>query len=719
MTRHRVLGAFVALGVAFVATSIGPVAARAEEPPAEPLASSTSMRYQVTFAARACSTYAEVMANRVRDDSAEAPVSPGRDSAYRDGQGVDPDVEAANSADCAPLNGWRFTLGGSPTRKGPLSVVTGAPSDSGPAGSDTPRLDTSGRPTGKSIAGAVTVTLTDAQVTAATGRKLWAQGGTPDDPLLARSLPGYGFGVLRCGYDGRVDANVQWIGFPAGVRHVFCFAYYVQSAKPTGTLIVRAKPTRALGYAQRFTFDASPSYAPDKRITLASAGAPADASLVRTAGGAPSQIVARVPVGWRLADLSCAKTGSGASVATTDLATATANVTLSPGEIVACTYTFDPPVTATGLTLRVYTDRAGGTFGLTLDGDGGARTLSASPAGDGSAALATGADLTTLTPGQYTVTLTPPGGQADVWSLTGVYCGAEVKPDGLTATLTLAIDKPLDCVLRVARKAGSLDLRAVTVGAVGSIAFIVTPLSGSTGWAPIATTTGFGVPTPAEGDLPAALDFGSYLIMPLAPKSTVEGTWKLTSLACDPGEPGTGVVELTLKSTSASCVATMQFVPATRMQVTLRFSGEPAGRSSPAVIEVRCDDGSKGRAVLPAEDLTARSLPVPLAFLDATRCTVDRPFDGAATAASASVSAALTPAPGNAPLSLPATVEIGRDIDEYTIVVTVSYTVTDGAPRQATVLDTFRVLPVALIGAGLVGIGLVILLVMVVRSRTV
>jgi hypothetical protein len=110
---------------------------------------------------------------------------------------------------------------------------------------------------------------------------------------------------------------------------------------------------------------------------------------------------------------------------------------------------------------------------------------------------------------------------------------------------------------------------------------------------------------------------------------------------------------------------------------------------------------------------------VPLGFLDATRCTVSQPVDGAATTANASVSAALTPAPGNAPLSLPGTVEVSKDIDEYTITVTISYAVTEAPPRQATVLDTFRVLPVALIGAGLVGIGLVILLVMVVRSRTV
>ena len=87
-----------------------------------------------------------------------------------------------------------------------------------------------------------------------------------------------------------------------------------------------------------------------------------------------------------------------------------------------------------------------------------------------------------------------------------------------------------------------------------------------------------------------------------------------------------------------------------------------------------------------------------------------------------SVGATLDPAPGNAPLSIPGTVDIGgdagKDVDLYTVTVTVTFTADDAAPTQQKVLDTFRILPVALIGAGLVGIGLVILLIMVLRSRT-
>jgi hypothetical protein len=685
---------------------------------------SASIRYQVTFAARSCPSYAQVMGNRVRDDSVEAATAPGKASTYTDGQPVDPTVEAASA--CTPLNGWRFTLGGGQQKTAALSTVTGATVEVGPAGSDVPLLDAAGKPTGKTIAGAVTAVLTGEQVRLALGRQLWVQGGTPADPLLAKSFPGYGFGALRCGFDGRSGTNAQWVGFPAGVRHVFCFAYYVRGAPPAGTLIVRAKATRPVGYPQRFTFDASPSYTADKQIVLASAGEPADAALTRTAGGAGNRIVARVPAGWRVTDLTCTRSGAGKSTVSADRATATAQVTLAAGEIVTCSYAFEPPATTPGLSVRVYSDLAGATFGVSVNGDGGPRSLQAAPAGDGSAVLATGADLSALNPGQYTVTLSPPGAESSLWSLAGVTCnGADVKPDGLVTTITVEAQKPIECALRVARKPASLDLRVVTVGDVGTASFAVVPTAGGPGWSGTATTTGFGVPAAAQGDVPAALPYGSYLVTPLPPKSTVEGSWRLSSFACDPGDrvggedTGTTVIPLALNAADAKCVATFQLVPATRLGVALRFSGETSGRDGPAVLSVTCTDGSIGRVVLPANDFTERSLPLPLAFLDATQCTVDRPADGAASAVATSVSATLDPAPGNAPLSLPGRVEIKRDVTEYQVTVTISYTATDEGPRQATVLDTFRVLPVALIGAGLVGIGLVILLVMVVRSRAV
>jgi len=695
-------------------------AAFAEDPVASPESVSTSMRYQVTLAARSCPDYSKVMAGRVRDDDTEAATAPGRDNSYADGQAVSPDVESA-AGGCTPLTGWSFTFGTGHERKSALSVVTGAIGDSGGTQAEVPLLDSTGHATTKTLSGAVTVVLTDAQVAQAIRAQLYVQGGTPADPLLSQSRPGYAFGALRCGSDGRSDTNTQWIGFPAGVRHVFCFAYYVKSAGPPATLIVQARTTRDVGYPQRFTFDASMSYAADHTITLATGYAPVTRTLVRTAGGAPGHVVAHTPDGWRLSDLSCSKSGSGQSAVTIDPTTGTIDATLAPQEIVTCTYTFDPPPVGAGLAFRVFSDNAGGTVQVGLTGTGGPYSLRASPAGDGSAAPATGADLTALTPGQYALTVGLP---SSAWSLTGLVCnGTVVRTSGLTAQLTLSIGQPLDCTVRVSHPAGSLDLRAVTVGGVGSAAFVVAPLAGGGTLSGVATTTGFGVPSSASG-VPT-VPFGSYLVTPLAPPSTVDGSWQLGSFTCDPGDKaGAGidnvdVVPLTAGTDQAKCVATFQFVAAPTLQLVLRFAGEPDGRASPAVIEVACDDGSHGRVVLAAADLTEQQLPAKLGFLDPSRCIVQPPADGAAPGAAASVAAELSPAFGNAPLSLPASVDISHDVGEYTVTVTITYHAATDVPRQARILTNPKVLPVALIGAGLVGLGLVILMVMVVRSRGV
>ena len=245
------------------------------------------------------------------------------------------------------------------------------------------------------------------------------------------------------------------------------------------------------------------------------------------------------------------------------------------------------------------------------------------------------------------------------------------------------------------------------------------------GWADVATTTAFGTAADAQGNVPGALDYGSYLITPLAPQSSVDGAWRLSSFTCDPGDAagsgaaGANVVPLRLDAPDARCVATFQFVPSTKLQVTLRFDGDTTGRSAAASLTLKCDDGSSGAIILPVDDNTDRSLPQPLGFLDPASCIIDQPEDGAATTATATITAVLDPAPGNAPLSLPGKVDIKRDVDEYLVTVTITYEANEDTPQQATVLNTFRILPVALIGAGLVGLGLVILLVMVVRSRGV
>jgi hypothetical protein len=711
----------VAVVLACALIGIGPWPVSAGDP--VPYATSAATLYRVTFAARECDSYANVTADRVVDDSAESATKPGRASVYRPGQAVDPDVEAANSAGCRPITGWRFTMGSGHQKKGALSTVTDGGSVTQPTLADTPRLDPFGRPNG-TIAGAVTVALTDDQLRLIARRSYWAQGGTPDDPLGRNGFRAkhYGFGALRCGIDGRTGGNLQWLAFPPGARHAYCFAYYVRDSK-AGSITVRVRPTRAIGYPQRFPFNSNLSFSGSGDFAIASSGDPVDATFTRLARTDPYVVQARIPDGWRLASLQCA--GGKAGAATTDVGTARASVTLAADDAVVCTYTVDPPAVGPGLTIRVQSDGGSAAFGLTVEGAGGARALSANPAGDGSAATAGGADLTALPAGPYTVTITPPDGEAALWSLSGVSCnGKAVTANKLSVGVSMMDGVPVECAFRVARKAGSLALRVVTLGTVGTAAFVAAPDGGATvSWAAGASTGTAGVATEATGDLPKQVPFGSYEVTAIAPPSTVEGGWRLTALSCDSGDgPGpdstVAVVPLTPSDPTATCTATYDFTPATRLQVLVHAEGSPEARTASAVVQIACDDGSAGALVLNAKDFSENTLPEPLSFLETTSCTVSQPSTGAVDGATVTTSVGLNSASGSGTLSLPAKVDIVRDVASYTLTVTDKFTGTGAGKRAATFPGPFRMLPMTLVGAGLIGIGALILLILLARRRS-
>jgi hypothetical protein len=449
---------------------VGP--AWAEDP--EPFARSAATTYQVTFAARACGSYADVMANQVRDDAAESPGRPGHDSPYKPGQPVDPEVEERSA--CEPLSGVSFTLGSGREKKGPLSSVAGA-GDPVTTLADTPKLDPGGQPAGGPLRGAVTVPLTEEQINLAAKRQLWVQGGTPAAPVPT----GTSFAVLRCGIDGHTGGNAQWIGYPTGVRHVFCFAYYVR-ATATGTLTVKLRTSRAVGYPQRIPFASTLSQSGAFALTADSS----ETSFVRLSGE-PYRLQPQLPAGWGLEDATCA-----ASSAKVDPATGRADVTLVAGENVTCAYVLAPPAAPAGLTLRAFADGGAGAFALTVAGASGnpsggtggsgalSATLTAAPRGDGSAVAATGADLSGLPAGQYTVTVTFPATDASQWSLAGAACnGTPVSPRERTVAVTVGAGAATDCVLRLARKQGSIALKVVSQGGVAVAGFGLAPATSS------------------------------------------------------------------------------------------------------------------------------------------------------------------------------------------------------------------------------------------------
>jgi hypothetical protein len=131
--------------------------------------------YFVTIAARVCPTYEDITANRARNNIQESLRDLGPDTPYTDGQVVDADVEQAVQPNCTPLPNWTFTLGnaiapGKVTGHwGSLSVVSGVDGSATTIVS-VPRRDDLGRPEPvRTIAGATTIELTQAQLNRAPG----------------------------------------------------------------------------------------------------------------------------------------------------------------------------------------------------------------------------------------------------------------------------------------------------------------------------------------------------------------------------------------------------------------------------------------------------------------------------------------------------------------------------------------------------------------------
>jgi hypothetical protein len=281
----------------------------------------------------------------------------------------------------------------------------------------------------------------------------------------------------------------------------------------------------------------------------------------------------------------------------------------------------------------------------------------------------------------------------------------------------------MECVLRLARKAPALRLAVVTAGGVATAAFAVVPVDGASGgWWATANTTGYGMPAPAAGDLPRELEFGTYLITAVAPRSTLTTGWRLGSLRCDPGNAapaggGTVRVSLTPGGPDPVCTATYQAEPTTRLQVTLAAKGASTERKDPAIVEVSCVDRSGGRLVLsPTADGPA-GLPEPLAFLEPADCVIAQPTTGATRTGTVRTSTVREPSTGGGPVELPLSLDVARDVTEYTIAVTNEFDDPPTVTSPASFLDQLRAGPFIAAGIGMFGFGGLIFLGLVFRRR--
>src|SRR4051812_34750725 len=338
----------IGLLAAFVVCGPGAGAAGAQQPSGPDGDGTDSF---VTIAARQCPTYNDIRANRARNNIQESLKDLGADTPYTAGQPINPLIEDATQPNCTPITGWKFTLGrgiGGPVRGpwGSLSIVTSPFStDVTTLGSVSGR-DSQGRILpGTSIAGATTIELTATQAAlAARSSSLWIQGGTPTDPVLA-GIPAFadqfGFSALRCAIDNLNGDNVEWIQFPAGSRHVYCYAYYVTPPPTSGTIVIRKRVSDPADATQTFTFEGNISYTPDATFPLAvENGSVPSATFYRAAtrpGAPPWSVRELVPSGWLLTGISCSARGSTVA---SDTATATVTITrLQAGDTVDCTFT--------------------------------------------------------------------------------------------------------------------------------------------------------------------------------------------------------------------------------------------------------------------------------------------------------------------------------------------------------------------------------------------
>jgi uncharacterized repeat protein (TIGR01451 family) len=545
-------------------------------------ASAQGSDYFVTFVARSCPAYTDIFANRARNDILESLKDLGPDSQYgNSGQLVNPTAEGIPPQDrCVPLPGWEFTIGtGFRSRYvtgpwGSLSNVTNPFREGIVTEAQTPLLNQDGVPDGHlQLAGATTIELTPRERTqAASSERLWAQGGTRADPVLAQKFPGpaYGFGALRCATDDLNGDNVEYIFFPAGVRHVFCYGLYVRPSPTSGTITIAKHVTGApAGDNPTFPFDGSISYDPNG-FQLAGGGA----QNFYRAGGATWTVTEGAVANYRLADLSCTAQapGGGPGTSTVDVSETTASIHLVAGEHVTCVYTnsYVPP--HGGLTIRKITHDGVGHFRYLVtpvSGNGEAHHAQATTTEPNVAVDAEPSPLS-LAPGRYQIRELQPSSSDGHWHQRQVDCSGATESATHPVEVDVASGESVTCTFTnefVPR--GSISLAKITENATGIASFLIAPLHGQARqYAQSAITTTPGVAAPAVPRTPLDatdhLRLGPYRITEQLPASTA-GDWALTAVKCNgllvPFAQGMVDVALTRADPSVHCVYTNTFSP--------------------------------------------------------------------------------------------------------------------------------------------------------------
>ena len=544
------------------------------------LATSTPARaasptsYQVTLVARQCGTYQDITANLARNNIQESLQDLGADTAYVAGQPISPSVEAPNQPNCTPLTGWQFQFGDGINGITPgtnLSRVSNPVTPPLTTQSSVPLLDTSGNLTGSVIAGAVTTTLTQAQITQAANHNLWVQGGTTTDPLGNGTFGAgkYGFGALRCAVDNLNGDNVEWVGFPSGQTHVFCYYYAVTPPKPAATVTIVKQLGLGATSPEIFHFRGDISYNANGDFEVSTAN-----SVTFTRASAtpwnfrelvpnpnhPSDPTDLFSPDFNFASVTCTSTlgtstingapfSSGTPfVSTTD--PEVTNLVLGAGDNATCTYVDNPNVTQLSV-FKATTGGFGGPFPITVTPPSGPalQWSATTTVADVPVLAGTTPDHIVGSPATYGISETLPAATAaGSWAVAGFFCiGQPAFPVSTSQTVQIPVstgaNTPFGCLfVNKFTPTASITITKTTTGGTGTTQFSIVPTAQSGGGDttdPIysATTTQAGVATTAtqvSGSYSLdSLDLGQYSIVESGPDNTTDGTWLPQAITCN------------------------------------------------------------------------------------------------------------------------------------------------------------------------------------------
>ncbi len=569
-----------AITVAVLATTAG--TALAAPRTARPAASKGS-GYYVTFVGLWCNSYEDIFANRARNDIVESLRDLGPDTQYgTSGALINPIYEKQSpQSRCHPIRDWEFALGtGYQSRAdtgvwGSISRVTNPYTTSIVTKVSTPLLDEHANAVpGENLLGATTLELTpDQRQQASQPNRLWAQGGVPGDPVLAKKFPGpeYAFGTLRCASDNLNGDNVEFIYYPAGVTHVFCYGIYVKPPPTSGIITIRKQVTGNPPESNAaFPFSGSLSFNPSG-FTL-TGGQSTDFYRAGGSATAPStwDVTEHGVDNYALDSVRCQAvtipSGQPGS-STVGVSGATAAIHLVAGEHVTCVYTnrYVPP--PGGLTIRKITEGAVGTFTYTVTGGGQTKHVSATTTDQGTPVDAD-PSLVSLAPGSYRIEEQSPTRPDGTWRLTSVRCNN--TPRTAPVDVTIHSGAQITCVYtNTFTPRGVISLAKITQGGVGRTGFEITPEQAPPAtYLQSATTTEPGVVAHATPHTPQDatnhLELGSYRVTEEPPATGTAGHWTLIGVRCDgqdvPFDEGGIVVTLTRKTPAVHCVFTNQLI---------------------------------------------------------------------------------------------------------------------------------------------------------------